>query len=228
MSSAGDPIRFRDSALGEQKPLAELFRAAEEDLPESRQLEALAARLGPVLDAAPAAKATPHAFSKLGALGGIAAVLAIAGGYLVSRTPAQVEPTRAPAPQSAAPVQSQPAAEVQPQPSAAPAPARVPTTTEAQPAPSVAKSSPSKPDEAALLEQARRALATDPQRALAITRRHQALYPHGVLVQEREVIAIEALRRLGREGQALDRANSFEQSYPDSAHRRAVEKGLGP
>lgn len=227
MSSAGDPIRFRDSALGEQKPLAELFRAAEEDLPDSRQLESLAARLGPVLDAAPAAKATPHAFSKLGALGGIAAVLAIAAGYLVSRTPAHVEPTHAPVPQSAPPVQSQPTPEVQPQPSAAAAPAPVPTI-EAQPAPSAAKSAPAKPDEAALLEQARRALVTDPQRALAITRRHQALYPHGVLVQEREVIAIEALRRLGREGQASDRANSFEKSYPDSAHRRAVEKGLGP
>lgn len=226
MSSASDPIRFRDSAT-EHKPLAELFRAAEADLPDARQLDALAARLGPVLDAAPAGKATPHAFSKLGALGGIAAVLAIGAGYLVSRTPAPVEPVRPPAQQSAPPVQSPPAPASQPAPPAVAEPEAAPSV-EARPAPSSAKNTAAKPDEATLLEQARRALATDPQRALAITRRHQALYPHGVLVQEREVIAIEALRRLGREGQASDRANSFEKSYPDSAHRRAVEKGLGP
>jgi hypothetical protein len=80
--------------------------------------------------------------------------------------------------------------------------------------------------EAALLEQARSALTSDPARALALTRQHQARFPSGVLKQEREVIAIEALRRLGRSKAAADRAGSFERAFPDSAHRRAVESGL--
>jgi hypothetical protein len=77
-----------------------------------------------------------------------------------------------------------------------------------------------------LLERARQALATDPSRALALAQQHERLFPNGVLRQEREVIAIEALRRLGRSTQASERANQFETQYPASAHRRAVETGL--
>jgi hypothetical protein len=42
------------------------------------------------------------------------------------------------------------------------------------------------------------------------------------LAQEREVIAIEALSKLGRADDARSRAGRFEQQYPNSAHRRKV------
>jgi hypothetical protein len=74
-----------------------------------------------------------------------------------------------------------------------------------------------------LLERARRALASDPNRALALTREHARSYPSGVLAQEREVIAIEALKRLGRGGEAEARRGTFEERYPQSAHRRNLD-----
>lgn len=227
MADAHDPVRFRDSSRPEEQRLSQLFRAAESDVPSARELQGLAARLGPALDVEPATSAAPSGFSKLGALGGAAAVLAIIGGYLLSRGPARVEVAPVPAAPS---VSAQPSQESEIAPAPPTAPALEPPASrreEVKPPTASAKPAAQKPDEAALLEQARRALATNPTQALALTRRHQALYPHGALVQEREVIAIEALRRLGRGGQASERANSFEKSFPDSAHRRAVEKGLG-
>jgi hypothetical protein len=74
-----------------------------------------------------------------------------------------------------------------------------------------------------LLEKARRALGSDPNRALALTREHARSYPSGVLAQEREVIAIEALKRLGRAGEADARRGTFEERYPQSAHRRNLD-----
>jgi hypothetical protein len=96
------------------------------------------------------------------------------------------------------------------------------------PAPSAPRTSlHSQLGEAELLERARRSLSGSPNQALALTRLHQARFPKGALKQEREVIAIEALRRLGRANDAEQRAGTFEKQYPDSAHRRAVETGLG-
>jgi hypothetical protein len=80
----------------------------------------------------------------------------------------------------------------------------------------------SKPSEAQLLQQAQGALKTNPQRALALTREHRRLYPKGALTQEREVIAIEALSRLGEDEQAKRRAGRFESTYPESAHQKKV------
>lgn len=225
MSDAGDPVRLSEAANENEAALARLFRAGERDLPTAKELDSLAARLVPVFTAPPVAPARPP-LSKLGALClGAAAVAAMVVGYLALRPPTRVPPAVQSPP--AAPVESQPSvtqALVPPAVEAPPA-AEAPASA-ANPAPPALKSSRS-PDEAKLLEQARRALATNPSQALAITRRHQALFPNGALAQEREVIAIEALRRLGKSGQASERADSFEQKYPDSAHRRTVEKGLG-
>jgi hypothetical protein len=49
--------------------------------------------------------------------------------------------------------------------------------------------------EFSLLEQAQGAMRGDPQRALELTDRDARLFPSGALVQEREVIAIDALVR---------------------------------
>ena len=47
---------------------------------------------------------------------------------------------------------------------------------------------------------------------------HPSVYPRGILAQEREVIAIDALARLGRRREAALRAEAFRSAFPRSAH----------
>jgi hypothetical protein len=101
-----------------------------------------------------------------------------------------------------------------------------------QQAPAVSTNSPSASrdirgvglNEAALLDGARAALGTDPRRALALTQEHAKRFPHGALIQEREVIAIDALSRLGQTDVARRRASDFERRYPGSAHQPKVDQ----
>ena len=76
--------------------------------------------------------------------------------------------------------------------------------------------------EAELLQRAQRALVDHPSQALALTAEHRRRFAEGALAEEREVIAIEALRRLGREQLARERAALFEARYPNSVHRSRV------
>ena len=75
-----------------------------------------------------------------------------------------------------------------------------------------------KEGEASFLRRAKVALPTDPALALRLTDEHPTVYPRGVLLQEREVIAIEALIRLGRTDDARARAASFRSRYPSSVY----------
>jgi hypothetical protein len=79
--------------------------------------------------------------------------------------------------------------------------------------------------EAELLQRAQVSLAGDPARALGLTAEHQRRFPRGALVQEREVIAIEALKRLGREQAAAERAAAFAARYRGSVHRSRLREG---
>src|SRR5690606_1458927 len=65
------------------------------------------------------------------------------------------------------------------------------------------------PSELWLLARARESLANNPERALALCRRHAQLYPQGQLVQEREVLLIEALQRLKRNKEAAQKRQEF-------------------
>ncbi len=60
--------------------------------------------------------------------------------------------------------------------------------------------------------------------ALAVARDHEQRCPDGLLVQERERIAIEALVKLGRVDVARARARAFEERYPSSPHLRRVRQ----
>lgn len=236
MSELSDPPRLMtDPSAG---ALGDWFRDAQSDLPSAQQMARLAERLEPAF-AAPSAKQPalgPLSKWLIGALGvaglGLLAV-ALRGGKAESPSSSQqrtLPAATAPASSAAAPALSLTTSAPLPSP---PSEADIPPTAIA-----TAPSSPARnvrpnvdasrqgPSEAALLEQARSALATNPARSLALTRQHEARFPNGVLRQEREVIAIEALRRLGRDKTAAERAGSFEQAFPDSAHRRAVEGGL--
>ncbi|WP_437710239.1 hypothetical protein WMF45_36245 [Sorangium sp. So ce448] len=62
-----------------------------------------------------------------------------------------------------------------------------------------------------------------PAEALALADAHLARFPGGALAQEREVIAVGALKALGRGGEALARANRFVAAHPSSAYRRRLE-----
>jgi hypothetical protein len=77
-------------------------------------------------------------------------------------------------------------------------------------------------EEHRLLRGARALLERDPSRALALTAEHERRFPNGVLAQEREVIAIAALARLGQDEAARSRADHFATDYPDSPHRDRV------
>lgn len=83
------------------------------------------------------------------------------------------------------------------------------------------------PNEAALIDQAHRELTANPARALQLTEMHRRLYPRGLLVQEREVIAIDALARLGKARAAEQRGSAFRNEQPHSIHELRLREVLG-
>jgi len=78
--------------------------------------------------------------------------------------------------------------------------------------------------EAALLDAARAAVRTDARRALSLTQEFGRRFPHSPLMQEREVIAIEALVRLGHTTAAKARAERFSRMFPGSAHQQKLDQ----
>lgn len=240
---SGDPTRLTDGSEAPEE-LRNLLANAREDVPSESQLKRVATRLGPLLGGAvigSAAGAGVGAASTsgatAGATGGVAlgvkvgaALVAaglVGGGALWYVARAHNPPPAAPAPVAApaAPAKTHAA----PAPAAKPVAedtAQPPAKSAANPKPAPVKAGESAhkaaPSEASLLQSAQAALETDPHRALALVAEHRRLYPHGALSQEREVIEIEALTRLGRTQQARQKAKDFKQRYPDSAQKSKV------
>jgi hypothetical protein len=76
-----------------------------------------------------------------------------------------------------------------------------------------------------LISGARSALQRgDPAAALALIARAERTFGGGVMVQEREVVAIEALSQAGRAGEAKSRAGAFLDRFPDSPHAAHVRR----
>ncbi|MBX3212753.1 MAG: hypothetical protein KF850_12015 [Labilithrix sp.] len=91
-----------------------------------------------------------------------------------------------------------------------------------------AVASPTSCDDVALIERAGAELrAGRAAHALATTRQHETRCSDGLLAQERERIAIEALAVLGRASEARARASSFEARYPSSPHLRRLRQVVG-
>jgi len=82
-------------------------------------------------------------------------------------------------------------------------------------------------EEALLVRNAERLLGTDPVGALRLTEERRRKFPGGGLDQEAEVVAIDALLRLGRREAALTRARAFEASHPGSLHTRRIRRLIG-
>lgn len=88
----------------------------------------------------------------------------------------------------------------------------------AEPAPAAERAE----SEAMFLRRAQSTLAADPVRALQMLQEHPTRYPRAILVQEREVMTIDALARLGRVDEARARAKAFVAQHPRSAHESRI------
>lgn len=218
MSDSRDPPRWTE----EPSELGALFSAAQRDGATPEQLDALSARLEPALAAPPTVALSPLLKLVIGASLG---ALGLAGAlFAVQRAHRNVGAGRAPLVVTSAPSAvvsaPEPPARASREPAvpsaAAPSPLRTPATASSS-APAVGES------EAKLLERARRELGASPALALTLANEHARRFPRGMLSQEREVIAIAALRRLGRIAEAEARAARFDRSYPNSAHQRTVD-----
>jgi hypothetical protein len=252
---SGDPsdpfVRALEDARGEL-PGAEQLKAIAERLP---LFEAPPASFVSMARARLRAKSMQAAAIALAAAVGVSAAVVIRNALPVE-APGPVAPAVAPPevvtppvpmkrPRTAPPaaVQEEPAA---PEPSEAPASPPVTRphasgATAAQNAPRQDDARPSQGDfpasdvdapatpetEIALLGRAHQALASNPARALALTVQHRRDYPSGVLGQESDLIAIEALEALGRKAEARASADSFRARYPSSAHLRRLDRLLG-
>jgi hypothetical protein len=83
--------------------------------------------------------------------------------------------------------------------------------------------------ETSLVDAARRALAGAPSAALASLDAHRREFPRGQLAAEREFLAVEALRRLGRLPEARRRATELKADHPTSSYAdRAARLLEGP
>jgi len=232
MTDQRDPPRLLDASAGAPAGLRDLLGAARNDVGSDAQVARLAQRLGPLLPPpAIPAPATVAAASGMGAalklsLAGVA-LLVVGGGAWLLSAPKSALPSTPISPPSA--LEQPPSAPVAPSPAAAPAAPLVvtPQPDDASVQPPGPAKLPAKPavalSEAELLEQARTALKSAPARALARANEHRARFPSGVLVQEREVIAIQALRQLGRSAEADQRAAAFAKAFPGSAFARKLK-----
>ena len=247
--SSGDPIRLRE---GGSSFLKKALESARSDVPSEDRAQALESKILPLLlppipPAPPplgagAAGAVKAGTAALGAKAGLgfakitmlaiaaAAVLAGAGvGAIVVSTSSSAPPApsgvvSAPVVSSSPVVAPEPSLALVPLPQVSAAPSIAPKPI-VKPSASVEEADPAL--EPALLRQAQDALRSNPSEALAKTQEHARKYPRGLLVQEREVIAIEALVKMGRKPEAEARAARFEKSFPGSTHARRIDALLG-
>ena len=245
MTPRTDPPRLVSS--GEvPASLREALREARADAPSPSEVSAIAAGLGSVLGPSAGGSSGPTAAGGGLGAGKLAAILGAAtlvvGGFVWSAKTTSVPPAPRVSGETSMPTEAVPEAievvappveEVQPvgggeaeavgeAAESAPEPSRRRASPAKEsvraPASGASSAEASKPSEAALLDAARRALAKDPERTLAYASRHRALYPQGMLAQEREVLVVEALRKLGRASEAKQHDDEFRSRYPSSIH----------
>ncbi len=231
--SERDPTRLFDDPSADEALRAGLD-AAQHDLPSEAELASLAARLGPLLvppggggaaDPSPVAGggASGLAAKTIAVLAAAAAVSGVVwwGASGSERAPRpRAEPVIVPV-EPAPPTEELPAGldvpeelvtdEAPPRSRPPPAP-RLETDPEA---------------ELALIREAQDALRASPARALSLTDAHRRRFGDGTLAQEREVVAIDALVRLGRRDEARARAAALHRRWPRSAHGRRVDVLVG-
>lgn len=248
--SEQDPARLSESRDAEDEILRNSIEESKRDLPDETRLAAIALKLGPgILGAAAAggagggggaaaggaaAKASvAPAAAKIGAMSAsmklataVAVTLAIGGGAVV--VPKIISPSTSAV--TVAPTTNATSSSIAS--SSALSLALPPASASAAPSPFPSMKPlvipPRNPDdETKALQQAQDALKTDPDYALAQCDDDAKLFPNGTLAQEREVVAVDALTRLGRMPEAKARAKKFLTDYPNSAQRLRVQQLVG-
>jgi outer membrane protein assembly factor BamD (BamD/ComL family) len=81
-------------------------------------------------------------------------------------------------------------------------------------------------DELSLLQRSRASLRGDAAAALQLAEQHARDYPAGLFVQERELLAIQALLKQRRDAEAATRAERFVAAYATSAYAARVREML--
>jgi hypothetical protein len=231
-----DPMRLLDADSEAPEVLRSLLESAGNEGPSPAARARLEARLAPLIGLPPAGQAaqgpvTTSAYPAGAATAKIAGGLLLAGAigigvwWLTRATP------EAPAVEQAPPaaVELVPKLEeVEPPPVASPSGPETKPSAAARPEAAAAPERPAPREESTtevdLLDEARQALGGNPAKALQLTRLHEQRFPGGVLGQEREVIAIDALSRLGRTAEAKRRAERFNARYPGSAHQSKIDR----
>ena len=234
-----EPRRLIDEA---PEQVREAMRSAQLDDPTPTQFDALTARVaflfpllpggggggdgggGALPDPTVAAPAVKGALG-LGAFKttalAVAATVAVGGGAMLTRGRHQVEraePAAVTAPPAPA-KPSQPEQEPEPQ----EAVVNTPPPPIRHPAPTAALRS-----EDELIEEAvRLGRSGNSLEALRVAEEHAARFSTGAMAQEREVVVIEALMKLGRGSEARTRADAFRASWPASAHVTKIDALVG-
>lgn len=228
----GPIVRLRERAPLDEGTLQTALLDHPSELPNPAQLRVLARRVAKTSHARPAA-AVRRVRPVLIAACLLIACLAAAASYWAARhREGQVPPAKPSTSVSGEhAIRPEPASKLTPpDPSPEPAPpletdvAARPSSAPAKAPPAVAVEGPSELD---LLREAQRLQAGEPAAALAVVARHQRLFPSGILAQEREMVAIEALMRLGRRDAARARAATFLRQYPGSVHAVRIRELIG-
>ncbi len=224
---SNDPQRWLES---DADPfLSSLLEAGRDDLPDAARMQAIVGKFGSGggagggADPTAAATKTATAASALGKGLAVFAVLGAIGAAVLLGRPREAPvppPVTAPSVQASA-VTPESAPPPPPPPSGALSASSTPSVV----APRVTEDDPEA--EALLLRRAQDSLASEPARTLALCREHARRFPRGLLAQEREVLAIDALIRLGRTSDATQRAQAFAAAHPSSPHRRRIDALLG-
>jgi hypothetical protein len=109
--------------------------------------------------------------------------------------------------------------------SALPAPS--PKAPAASPARPLVEPSSQLAAEQRFLDSARAALVSgEPDRALERVAAHNAKFPQGLLTEEREALAVQALVKAGRYDEARTRAAAFRERAPSSLFRATVDSAI--
>jgi hypothetical protein len=225
--------------MSNPKVLDQALDEARRALGSEQDVQRLRAKLGELTPtAAPAAApAKTTALASKVVIGTTVAVLMLAAAIvLMTRapstppsaiTPHAVQPLPVPVPEAAAPAPPpvvQPRVEVAPEPKPA-APRRKAIAPAAAPPPTAAPAPPA-PKELELLTAAQDAIDRAPQRALGLLEEHARFYPNGSFAQERESLAIDALRKLGRTSAAQERARAFVVRFPKASSTKHLQTWL--
>jgi hypothetical protein len=238
-----DPKRWSHPASDVDPVLRSVLRYAQSCEPSSEELQQLVRGGSQPITVRPLPRRTTWVLGLVAVLACGAALAAHASGlrFNPSIVPdvgpppsvARSEPKPAPAalaPSAARPTlpPAQPQTSMQEPPSAPPSVSRASTASASRAEPPPNEPRASTAQDAQLLQQARAELASNPARALSLTRDHAVHFPDSPLVVEREALQIEALARLGRRNEAAVALAVFEARYPRSPYARRLHALLEP